>query len=189
MLYGLLIAFMLAGFFAYITSSSYLYIDQFGLSKIQFGLVTGVGMMTNAASNLVVGQLTERFGERKILRAGMSFVTTAAITIAWMAFLDVQSAYILLVPVLLYNMALGFAFSPTSSMAFERFRHATGAASAFLASLRMIFLGTGPYLAGKTYNGTLLSIASLLILFASLAVICYLWVSVLRKRESALIKH
>lgn len=185
MLYGLITSFMLAGFFAYITSSSYLYIDQYGLTKIQFGLVTGIGMVTNAAAHLVVGQLTERFGARKILRVGISFITTAAVTMAWMTFLDVQSAYTLLVPVLLYNMALGFTFPPTSSMAFERFRNATGAASALLSSFRMIFLGTGSYVAGKTYDGTLLSISSLMILFASLTIVCYLWVSVLRKKDDA----
>ena len=183
--YGMITAFMLAGFFAYITSSSYLYIDQFGLSKIQFGLVTGIGMVTNAAAHLVVGQLTERFGARKILRIGISFLATSAVTMAWMTFINVDSAYTLLVPILLYNLALGFTFPPTSAMAFERFRHATGAASAFLGSFRMIFLGTGSYIAGTAYNGTLASISGLLILFASLTVICYLWVSILRKKEEA----
>jgi len=183
LLYGMITSLMLAGFFAYITSSSYLYIDQFGLSKVQFGMVTGIGMVTNAFAHLVVGRLIAKFGAKKVLRAGISFVTTSAITMAWMTFLDVKSAYILLAPVLLYNMALGFTFPPTSSIALERFRHATGAASAFLAAFRMIFLGTGSYFAGKAYNGTLSSISSLLILFAGLTVICYLWVSVLQHKR------
>ncbi len=187
MLYGMITAFMLAGFFAYITSSSYLYINEFGLSKIQFGIVTGIGMVTNAAAHLVVGQLTAKYGARKILRVGISFIASAAMTMAWMTFLDVQSASILLGPVLLYNLALGFTFPPTSSMAFERFRNATGTASALLATFRMVFLGSGSYIAGKAYDGTLVSISSLMILFASLTVVCYLWVSVLRKREEAFI--
>tara|TARA_R110002095_G_scaffold214590_1_gene206987 strand:- start:962 stop:2182 length:1221 start_codon:yes stop_codon:yes gene_type:complete len=183
LLYGMITSLMLAGFFAYITSSSYLYIDQFGLSKIQFGVVTGIGMVTNAFAHLVVGRLIASFGARKVLRAGISFVTTSALTMAWMTFLDVKSAYILLAPVLLYNMALGFTFPPTSSIALERFRHATGAASAFLAAFRMIFLGLGSYFAGKAYDGTLASISSLMILFASLTVVSYLWVSVLQHRK------
>lgn len=183
LLYGLVTSFMLAGFFAYITSSSYLYIDEFGLSRIEFGTVTGIGMVTNAAAHLVVGQLIARFGAHKVLRVGISFVTTSAITMAWMTFLDVQSAYILLAPVLLYNLALGFTFPPTAAMALERFRHVSGAASAFLAAFRMIFLGSGSYLAGKSYDGTLGSISSLLILSASLTVVCYLWASALKKRQ------
>lgn len=183
LLYGMITSLMLAGFFAYITSSSYLYIDQFGLSKIQFGVVTGIGMVTNAFAHLVVGRLIANFGAKKVLRAGISFITTSAITMAWMTFLDVKSAYILLAPVLLYNMALGFTFPPTSSIALERFRHATGAASAFLAAFRMIFLGSGSYFAGKAYDGTLASISSLMILFASLTVVSYLWVSILSHKE------
>ncbi len=183
LLYGMITSLMLAGFFAYITSSSYLYIDQFGLSKVQFGVVTGIGMVTNALAHLVVGRLIANFGARKVLRAGISFVTTSGVTMAWMTFLEVRSAYILLAPVLLYNMALGFTFPPTSSVALERFRHATGAASAFLSAFRMVFLGSGSYFAGKAYNGTLSSISSLMILFAGLTVICYLWVSILQHKH------
>ncbi len=183
LLYGIIPSLMLAGFFAYITSSSYLYINEFGISRPEFGLITSIGMIANAAAHLVVGRVTARFGERKILRFGISLVVTSALTMSWMTFIDVKSAYTLLVPVLIYNMALGFTFPPAMSMAIMRFPNATGSASAFLGALRMIILGSGSYLGGYLYDGTLVSISSLMVLFASLVVIVFLWVSALRQKQ------
>lgn len=177
MLYGMLTSFMLTGFFAYITSSSYLYINEFGLSRPEFGVLTSIGMIANAAAHLVVGRLTLKYGERKLLRCGIGLVVTAAVIMAVMTFIDVKSPYTLLWPVVLYNLALGFTFPPAMSMAISQFPENSGSASAFLGTFRMILLGAGSWLSGYFYNGTLASISSLLILFAGLVVASFLWVS------------
>lgn len=183
LLFGLITGFMLGGFFGYITSSAYLYIDEFGLSPREFGVVTGVGMVTNAVSHLVVGNLIGRYGPLKVMKGGISFVVIALILMALMTFYNVRLIYLLLLPILFFNMALGFTFPPCSTLAFERFPEASGAASAFLASLRMALLGVGTFLAGHFYNGTLISISSLFILFASLTVVSFLWLNKLLRRE------
>ncbi len=177
MLYGLITSFMLAGFFAYITSSSYLYINEFGLTRPEFGVLTSIGMVANAMAHLVVGRLTLKFGERKILRGGIALVIIAAMTMTIMTFVDVRSPYILLIPVVIYNMALGFTFPPAMSMAIELFPHNSGSASAFLGTFRMILLGSASALGGYFYNGQLSSISSLMVLFAGMVVTCFLWVS------------
>jgi DHA1 family bicyclomycin/chloramphenicol resistance-like MFS transporter len=181
-LLGLMTAFSLAGFFAYITASSYLYIDQFGLSQSEFGFVTALGMATNAFAHLIVGNLIARFGNYKVLRIGIFLVSISALLMSVMTFYDVRSPYLLLVPVLFYNASLGFVFPPSSTIALERYPHCTGAASAFLGTIRMTFLGAGALAAGFTYNGSLSSISSLLILFAGLVVIAFIWVSLFIKQ-------
>ena len=182
LLLGLMTAFSLAGFFAYITASSYLYIDQFGLSQSEFGFVTALGMATNAFAHLIVGNLIARFGNYKVLRVGIFLVSTSALLMSLMTFYDIRSPYMLLAPVLFYNASLGFVFPPSSTIALERYPHCTGAASAFLGTIRMAFLGAGALVAGLTYNGKLASISSLLIMFAGLVVIAFIWVSLFIKQ-------
>ena len=182
LLYGMITSFMLTGFFAYITSSSYLYINEFGLSRPQFGVLTSIGMVANALAHLVVGRLTLKYGERKILRVGIGLVITAVIIMATMTFVDVRSPYVLLLPVTIYNLALGFTFPPAMTMALGRFPDNSGAASAFLGTFRMILLGSRSYLGGVFYNGQLSSISSLMILFAGLVVACFLTVSALNAK-------
>lgn len=182
MLYGFITSFMLAGFFAYITSSSYLYINEFGLTRPVFGMLTSIGMIANACAHLFVGKLTLVFGERKILRAGIAFVISAVVIMSWMTFVDIRSPYVLLLPVVLYNCALGFTFPSAMTLALAQFPHNTGAASAFLGTFRMILLGCGSYLGGYFYDGTLASISSLMVLFAGFVVACFLWVSALNAK-------
>ena len=182
MLYGMITSFMLTGFFAYITSSSYLYINEFGLTRSEFGILTSIGMVANAGAHLVVGKLTLTYGERLILRCGIAFVTTAAVIMACMTMVNVTSPYILLVPVVIYNLALGFTFPPAMTLALSQFPENTGAASAFLGTFRMILLGTGSYLGGYFYNGELSSLSSLMILFTGLVVACFLTVSTINAR-------
>lgn len=183
LLYGMIGSFMLTGFFAYITSSSYLYINEFGLSRPEFGVITSLGMVSNAMAHLVVGRLMATFGERKVLRVGIALVVTSTVIMAWMTFIDVKSAYTLLIPVLIYNLALGFTFPPALALAIGQFQHAAGTASAFLGTFRMVLLGFGSYLGGHNYDGTLVSISSLMIFFASMVVVSYLWVSAIRAKE------
>jgi len=173
LLYCVMVSAMLAGFYAYIGASSYLYIEQFALSKVEFGMITSFGMVANVLAYLIVGSLTKWAGPRKILLIGIYILAAASTALGWLTFLGTGSAYVLLFPMLLYNLAIGFIFPSANSIAFERFRNMAGSTSAFLTSFRMLFIAIGSYISGYVYNGTLFSITIVIISCSIVTIISF----------------
>jgi DHA1 family bicyclomycin/chloramphenicol resistance-like MFS transporter len=179
---GLASGLILGGFVSYIVSSSYLYIGEWGLHQVSFGLLTGIGMTTNALAHLVVGRLIAKFGPLNVIKAGAVFISLGSATMAVMTVLDVRTPTLLLIPVLLYNISIGFTLPPTFTIAFERFWHATGSASSLLASLRMLIMAVCIYASGQLYNKALVSISSIFIACGFLTFGCAAWIIFLTKR-------
>lgn len=182
-LLGLVTAFSLAGFFAYVTSSSYLYIEQFHVSSQLFGILTGIGMTTNALSHMVVGRLVSSIGNYRVLKLGMAFQGTAAVLMGLLTSFGVTDVFVLLVPVMFFNASLGFTFPPATTIALERFPKAAGTAASLMGTTRMGMIAFSAWLSGVFYDGTLISISSIMILFACLVIICFLWVSIMLRRS------
>jgi len=170
---GLMTGGAVAGYFAYVTSSAYYYINILHLSPSQFGYVTGMGMLTNLASNLVVSFFIERYGQQTILRSGVCILAFGTIFMGLMTVINVRSPWVLMISIMLYSFSLGFIFTSGMSLVMEQYRSQAGSASAFLSSIRMSMLSLATFFAGKIYNETLFSISSVLIAFAGITVLTY----------------
>lgn len=174
LLLGGITSFSLAGIFSYISSSSYLYIEQFKVSPQLFGLITGLTAAVNAISHTAVGRLVLRLGNFKTLALGISIQVTGVLLLVTMMLMCVYNIYALSIPLMMCSASLGFIFPTATSISLERYTGATGAASAMLGTLRMGMLAFGAWVAGKAYDGTLSSVVSVSALFYALVFICFL---------------
>ncbi|WP_435104181.1 Bcr/CflA family multidrug efflux MFS transporter [Arhodomonas sp. AD133] len=82
------LAFLTAGgmafgaLFAYVSSSSFIYIQVYGVSPEAFGGYFALNVMGLVTANVVNGQLVERFGYRRLLRIGATVTLLGSLVLA-----------------------------------------------------------------------------------------------------------
>ncbi|HHG8770982.1 TPA: multidrug effflux MFS transporter [Raoultella planticola] len=87
MRYCLIQAFMMAGLFSYIGSSSFVIQNEYGMTALQFSLLFGVNGIGLIIAAQIFSRLSHRFSADALLRGGLSLaVVCAAITLvlAWL---------------------------------------------------------------------------------------------------------
>ena len=130
--YALTVAFAYASLFAYISASSFVLQDLYGLSSTQFSLV----FAANAAGMIVLGlvnaRLVKRFAVRTLLIAGLVSSSAAAVVLVLVAGASLGVIAILL-PLFVVVATRGFVSANATVLGVER-APAAGAASAVLGA-------------------------------------------------------
>lgn len=184
---GLLTSFALGGYFSFITTSSYYYIDKLSLSQQIFGFVVGASMSANVLAHFLVGPLVDRFGRFHIFVMGNILIALSCILLSSFVILNVQNPWILNSALMIYSAGLGFVFPTSSSIAMDGYRDTSGTASAFFSSIRMMFVALAAAGAGLVYQGTLLSTSIVTIVLSAIGIGIFLSIRVnLRHHEDAL---
>ena len=118
-------AFMMAGLFSYIGSSSFVMQSEYGMSAMQFSLLFGLNGIGLIIAAMIFSRLARRFSAESLLRGGLTLaVSCAAIMLlfAWLtiAFFKRRSVvpkhYIIWLLITLLLAIKAFAFSPVSDV-------------------------------------------------------------------------
>ena len=127
-----------AAFFIYLSGSSFVLIEQYGLTPRQYGLA----FAANAASFIGVSQLTGRLTQRHGLRRVVS-VAVAGFALAMAAGAALHVAGATQLGTLIAMLMIGFGFlglviPTTSVMALDHHGDIAGAASALMGTIQMV---------------------------------------------------
>jgi MFS transporter, DHA1 family, multidrug resistance protein len=167
-------SFSMAGLFVYIGSSSFVFVEHFGLSPTIYSLVYAgyaVGMVIGGQINV---QLLSRWTERQILPFGLwlhagSVAALLCATLGLGAGLYVAGALIFLAMVsLMLVVGNGIALTMQSAPAGH-----TGSASSLLGVLQYVFAGGAGAALGLAHDGTLAPFVVGLLLCAAGALIAF----------------
>ncbi len=148
--------FGLASFFAYLASSSFVYINHFGLTPIQFSAAFSV----NAVAFIGMAQLTGRFGRRfglgRMVMAALTFylVATLVLLVATLAGLDNVFALIAMLFVAFGSM--GLVIPSTVALALENYGPRAGSASALIGTVQLLTGAVVLGIVGRFSDGTVL---------------------------------
>lgn len=140
-------AFMLAGLFSYIGSSSFVLQNEYGLTPIQFSLVFGVNGVGMIISALIFARLARRISGATLLKNGLALAVLLALMTAVFAWLNMA------VPALVglfFTVAVNSGISTiagSAAMNSVDARH-SGTASALLGMLMFVFGGIATPLSG-----------------------------------------
>jgi DHA1 family bicyclomycin/chloramphenicol resistance-like MFS transporter len=130
--YALTVAFAYASLFAYISASSFVLQDLYGLSATQFSLV----FAANAAGMIVLGllnaRLVKRFAVRNLLIVGLIASSAAAVVLVLVAGTSL-GVIAMLLPLFVVVATRGFVSANATVLGVER-APAAGAASAVLGA-------------------------------------------------------
>lgn len=140
-------AFMLAGLFSYIGSSSFVLQNEYGLTPIQFSLVFGVNGVGMIISALIFARLARRISGATLLKNGLALAVMLALMTAVFAWFNMA------VPALVglfFTVAVNSGISTiagSAAMNSVDARH-SGTASALLGMLMFVFGGIATPLSG-----------------------------------------
>ncbi|AMO50733.1 Drug resistance transporter, Bcr/CflA subfamily [Enterobacter sp. FY-07] len=140
-------AFMLAGLFSYIGSSSFVLQNEYGLTPIQFSLVFGVNGVGMILSALIFARLARHISGVTLLKNGLALAVLLALMTAVFAWLNMA---VLALVGLFFTVAVNSGISTiagSAAMNSVDARH-SGTASALLGMLMFVFGGIATPLSG-----------------------------------------
>jgi DHA1 family bicyclomycin/chloramphenicol resistance-like MFS transporter len=157
--YALINCFVFAGLFSYISGSSFVFIEVFGLPSHVYGMLfgaTALAFMSGAALN---GRLVRKRAPQAVLRAGLAIVLLAGAVMLGVA-LAAPSVLGVMLAIMIYVFGMSFVFPNATAAAMEPMPRMAGVASSLLGSSQMATGSLVGYLVNRFYDRTPLAMAT-----------------------------
>ncbi|MGY5883827.1 multidrug effflux MFS transporter [Modestobacter lacusdianchii] len=126
----------MAGLFAYVSGSSFVYQDQFGLDEQQFGLLFGAGAFWLIAATQLNPVLLRRFSPAQVLVAGTVAGTLSGLALLLLAATDTGGLFAVAIPLWAVLFACGLALPNAPALALSRHGESAGTAAALLGAVQ-----------------------------------------------------
>lgn len=163
------------GLFAWISGSSFVLQDLYGLTPLLFGLVFASATLGYGAGTLIAAQLVGRIGiDRTILCGGLALAGGGGAMVLTVL-LDWRSPFALSLPIALYLCGLGLAMPQAMAGALMPFPERAGAASSLLGFMQQAIASMLGILAGQTLGRTALPLALIIVSMGMLALALSIW--------------
>jgi DHA1 family bicyclomycin/chloramphenicol resistance-like MFS transporter len=171
--YALAGGLMFAGMLAYISASSFVLQDVYGLSPQEFSLVFGA----NGVGIVLAGQLNAwlvgRFTERALLAVALIASAVGGLGVLAAAVFSLPLAA-LLVPLVVLVSSIGMVMPNASSLALAEHPHNAGSASALLGVLQFVIGGLATPLVGIGGANSAIPMGTVMASFAVAALVIFL---------------
>ncbi|MDX8538253.1 Bcr/CflA family efflux MFS transporter [Mesorhizobium sp. M4B.F.Ca.ET.089.01.1.1] len=146
--------FGIASFFVYLSSSSFILIDHYGLSPSVYSVFFSINAVAFIGMSQLTGMLADRFGLKRVVWVAVTgYATTMVALLAIMASgvdrLDVMAALLFVG----YGF-LGLVIPTTSVLAMEEHGEIAGTASALMGTLHFAIGALAMGVAGLFFDGT-----------------------------------
>ncbi|HVB89201.1 MAG TPA: multidrug effflux MFS transporter, partial [Beijerinckiaceae bacterium] len=137
--YAAILAVCYAGLFAFISASSFLFQNVYGLGPITFSLAFALCSMSFVSGTMLATRLAPRRGLDATIGLGVACLAAGGLAqaLAWLA--DPTSATALVVPEMVYMAGVGLSFPHLLAAAMTPFPERAGAASSLLGVIQMAF--------------------------------------------------
>lgn len=130
-------SFVYAGLLAYLSSSSFVYIDMLGVPVQYFGLVFLTSVAGYMFGSALSARLSRSQDSEKTVLFGAALVA-ASTAVMWLgAYLLPQSVLVLMLPMMLYATGMGLVLPNAMAVALSAFPHIAGTASALMGFIQM----------------------------------------------------
>ena len=167
--YLAIVAASYGGLFAWISGSSFVLQDLYGLSALFFGFVFAAATLGYGAGTLLAARVVVRVGiDRTIVYGGCALAAGGLAMLAAVA-AGATSPIALALPMALYLCGLGLAMPQAMAGALTPFPERAGAASSLLGFLQQTVGSSIGILVGQTLGGTALPLAVIIAAMGSLA--------------------
>ncbi|WP_411722035.1 multidrug effflux MFS transporter [Mycetocola sp.] len=174
-----------SGLFAYLSASSFLFQDVYGLNPQQYGYLFAINSIGIVLGVQVSSRLMRRYGPQWIL--GVTTAVQAAAALAIVVLAESSAGFLgVLIPLFFFIMAAGFGFPAVQVLALVNHAREAGTAASVLGALNFGLAGLISPIVGWLGIDTAVPMGS--VMFAtSFVSICALWLIVQPKRVPALV--
>ncbi len=157
--YMVIAALSYAGLFVFISGSSFLLIDDLGLSPQLYGLCFAVVILGYVLGTFISGRYGERLGRDRMMALGVvSALLSAAVGLA-LAFSGVLTVWSVVLATTLFFIAAGFMMPNSVAGALRHYPHMAGAASSLMGFVQMSIAASLGIAVGQLHDGTHLPMA------------------------------
>jgi MFS transporter, DHA1 family, multidrug resistance protein len=165
-------AFGMASFFAFLASSSFIYMDHFGLSPIQYSLAFAINALGFVATSQFSAYLAGRFGPAQVVSASVAGYTATAMLLLAATVADAITLPALMGLLFLAYAWLGLVLPLIMVRALEQHGPIAGMASALAGTLQLLTSAVIIVLVILVFDGTPLPMVTTIALcsLAALAV-------------------
>ncbi|MFZ2872665.1 Bcr/CflA family multidrug efflux MFS transporter [Zavarzinia sp.] len=146
--------FLMAGMFAYITGSPFVFITLYGVSPQAYGLLFGLNALGLIATSQINMRLLRHYSGRQILAVVMVAQALAAVALAGVTLVQPAQLVFVLVPLFACIASLGFVSANAAAAAMSRAGANAGIASALIGVLQFGLGALGGAFVGLFDNGT-----------------------------------
>jgi DHA1 family bicyclomycin/chloramphenicol resistance-like MFS transporter len=161
-------AFGYSGIFAFISASSYVFVEHFGLAPSLYGFCFAAIVVGYMVGTLIAGRLTRRLGLERMVRLGALTASAGGLTLAALAWGGSDGIAAVLAPMVLFMAGIGMVLPNSIAGAIQPFPAAAGAASALLGFVQMtVAAGVGVALS-RAHDGTARPMAAAIAILAVL---------------------
>jgi DHA1 family bicyclomycin/chloramphenicol resistance-like MFS transporter len=176
-------AFGMSSFFTFLASSSFIYIDHFGLTPTTYSLAFSVNAVGFIGASQFAATLGERFGMARVVTAAVAAYATFAVILFAVTASGVDSLPVLMVLLFCSFAFLGLVIPSTMVLALEEHGPIAGMASALGGTLQMVTGGIVIVLTSVFFNGTALPMVATIMICSLIALT--LAIATLRPRALA----
>lgn len=138
--YALAAALVFAALFSYISASSFVLQDGYGLSPQEFSFVFGANGLGIVLASQLNARLVGRFAERRLLAVSLVMATLGGLGVLVTAMFRLP-LFALLLPLLFVVSSMGLVTPNASSLALAEQPHRAGSASALMGVLQFLIGG------------------------------------------------
>jgi MFS transporter, DHA1 family, multidrug resistance protein len=128
----------MASFFAFLATSSFLYMDYFGLSSFQYSLAFAVNALGFFSASQLAANFEKRYGAIVVIKWAVAGFCTSACTLFVMVYLGFDSFRLLVVMLVCTYAFLGLVLPTSMVLALEDHGPIAGTASALGGTLQMM---------------------------------------------------
>jgi len=165
---------MIGGMLTMHASLPFLLIGSLGVSPTAYGWLTLITVAAFFMGSFITGRFGRRIGTERTVRIALVLLAVSAVLYLGSALLVPLSIASILTPMVAWVFALGLAIPALMASAMAPFARNAGSASALMGCLQMGGGAVGSVLIAKVQNGTLLPLAVLMAILATVAGLGYL---------------
>ena len=164
----------MAALFAYVSGSSFVFQEQYGLNEQEFGFVFGAGAVGLITATQLNVRLLRRWTPSQILITALAIGAVAGLVLLLFAATEFGGLVGVLIPLWVVLAAAGLAFPNAPAIALNRHGEAAGSAAALLGSAQFLIGGAIAPLVGALANGTPVPMAVIMVGTTGLAAVLLL---------------
>jgi len=142
------------GLFAFISGSSFVFIEVLGLPPNLYGLCFAAAVAGYIAGAVTSGRIVKRVGLERMVPLGAGICAAGGLAMAGIAVAGIETVWSVLAPMIVYMFGVGFVLPNAMAGALGPFPTRAGAASALLGFTQMGLAALVGVAVGTAFDGT-----------------------------------
>lgn len=179
--YTFSLSFIYAGMFAYITGSSFVFIEYFHLSPTFYSWIFGFNAFGFILFSQVNTRLLRKYSSEELIRKTLPCTFFAGVLLFVTSFFQVP-VWVFCVPLFIFILTLGLIAPNSSACALAHQKKSAGSASALMGTIQFTVSALCSTLVSRLHDGSILPMT--LVMFGCSAIaLCLYWLLVLRAKD------